>query len=413
MRLSLINNTHRSIFLSIVIVFVTSISCISQNQITKQPDNYVVMLSLDAFRWDYSTLYNTPNLNKIAKEGVQAKALIPCYPTKTFPNHYSMATGLYPDNHGIVNNSFFDSDLGFYSIGDRQSVEYPDFYGGEPIWITAEKQGVISASFYWVGSEAQIKGIQPTYWKKYKQKVPFEERIDTVIHWLTLPVEVRPRLITWYFHEPDAIGHKQGPNSPQTKAMVERIDSLLGIFIKKVKALPHASKINIIIVSDHGMASISPDKVINLSDYLNKDWFDIISGGNPVYSLQPKEKFYQEALTSLKKIPNLKVWVRDSIPQRYHYGKNPRICDILVEANLGYSISWVGDTERYSGGTHGYDNQYPDMHGIFYAYGPAFKKGYQQPAFMNIQLYPLIAYILGIKPEPVDGKVYDLTGMLR
>ncbi len=380
---------------------------------SEQPDNYVVMLSLDGFRWDYCDLYDTPNLNKIAQEGVKAKSMIPCYPSKTFPNHYSMATGLHPDHHGIVNNSFYDSELGFYSISDRQSVEFPDFYGGEPIWITAEKQGVKAASFYWVGSEAQVKGMQPTYWKKYNKRVPFTYRIDTVIHWLTLPEASRPRLITWYFHDPDWTGHDYGPESPQTKASVEKLDSLVGIYIEKIKALPNASKINIIIVSDHGMASISKDKLINLSNLLNKDWFDVISGGNPIYSLQPKDKYYKEALEKLKKIPNIKVWERDSIPKRYHYGKNKRVCDILVEANLGYSISWADDKEGYDGGTHGYDNQYPEMHGIFYAYGPAFKKGYQQESFMNIDLYPLICYILKIKPEQVDGRLGEVIGMLK
>lgn len=398
---------------AVAIGIIFSFPCAAQDKGTTQPDNYVVMLSLDAFRWDYPTIYSTPNLNQIAKEGVKADALIPCYPSKTFPNHYSIATGLYPDNHGIVNNSFNDPALGFYSISDRQSVEYPDFYGGEPIWVTAEKQNVKTASFYWVGSEAQIQGIQPTYWKKYKQRVPFSNRIDTIIHWLTLPEDVRPRLITWYYHEPDWTSHEYGPVWPQTKVVVERIDSLLGVFIRKVKALPNASKINIIIVSDHGMASISKDKLINLSDHINKDWFDIITGGNPVYNLQPKEEYYKQALEILKKIPNLKVWERDSIPKRYHYGKNKRVCDILIEADLGYSVSWVGDKDSYSGGTHGYDNQYPEMHGIFYAFGPAFKEGYQQPAFMNIDIYPLISYILGIKPEPVDGKLNEVKGMLK
>jgi len=398
---------------AIITSFLIWVPAMAQEKSTVQPDNYVIMLSLDAFRWDYSTIYNTPNLNRIAQEGVKADAMISCYPSKTFPNHYSMATGLYPENHGIVNNSFYDPTLGFYSIGDRQSVEFPDFYGGEPIWVTAEKQGVKTASFYWVGSETQIEGIQPTYWKKYKQRVPFSNRIDTIIHWLSLPQKARPRLITWYYHEPDWTSHENGPVSAQTKIVVERIDSLLGVFISKVNALPYASKINIIIVSDHGMAPISRDKLINLSDYIDKDWFDVVGGGNPIYNLQPKDQYKKQALDILKKIPNLKVWERDSIPIRYHYGKNPRICDILIEADLGYSVSWSGDKDRFSGGTHGYDNMYPEMQGIFYAYGPAFKKGYKQPPFMNIDLYPMIAYILGIKPEKVDGKIGDVIGIFN
>lgn len=386
--------------------------CTAQETSTQQPDNYVIILSLDAFRWDYSTIYNTPNLNKIAKEGVKANALISCYPSKTFPNHYSIATGLYPDHHGIVNNSFNDPELGFYSISDRQSVEYPDFYGGEPIWVTAEKQGIKTASYYWVGSEAQIEGIQPTYWKKYKQKVSFAARIDTLIHWLSLPSAERPHFIACYFHEPDWTSHEYGPVSPQTKVVVERLDSLVGVLLTKVKALPNASKINIIIVSDHGMAPITKEKSINLSNYLSKDSFDVVSGGNPIYSLQPKEGYQKKAMAILHKIPNIKVWSRDSIPARYHYGKNKRVSDILIEADLGYSISWKEDKEKFSGGTHGYDNMYPEMQGIFYAVGPDFKKGYQQPAFINIDIYPLIAYILKIKPAQVDGRLGEVIEMV-
>ncbi len=386
---------------------------ISQNIKKNNPDNYVVLLSIDGFRWDYPTMYKTPNLNKIAQEGVKADALIPCYPSKTFPNHYSIATGLYPDNHGIVMNSFYDKQYGYFSLGDRAAVGNGNFYLGEPIWVTAEKQGVRTASFYWVGSEAPIQNIHPTYWKKYKQRVPFTDRLDTVLHWLTLPDAQRPRLITWYYHEPDWTSHEYGPKSIQTKVVVEQIDSLLGVYMAKMKTLPIYDKINFIIVSDHGMATISSDKFINLSNYVKKEWFDIIAGSNPDYILQPKEEYRQIAYNELKKIPNLKVWLRDSIPARFHYGKNPRVCDILIECDLGYSLSWADDNEGYTGGAHGYDNQYPDMHGIFYAIGPAFKKGYTQPAFMNINVYPLITHLLNIKPAKVDGNLDEIKGILK
>ena len=399
------------LFIVIGTLYLTS--CFAQHQKEDKPDTYVVMLSLDAFRWDYSDLFNTPNLNRIAREGVKAKSLISCYPSKTFPNHYSIATGLHPDHHGIVNNSFYDQNLGYYSLGDRKSVENAQFYGGEPIWVTAEKQGVISASFYWAGSEAPIKGYHPHYWKKYKQKVPFEDRVDTVINWLSLPEPVRPRLITWYLHEPDWTSHEYGPTSQEVKHVVEKIDSLLGIFLQKVEELPHASKINILIVSDHGMASISPDKFISLSKHLDKDWFEVISGSNPVYSLQPKEEYRQKVITILKGIPNLKTWERKDIPSRYVYGTNSRINDILLEAEMGYSISWADDNEGYSGGTHGYDNLYPEMQGIFYAKGPAFKENFIQPSFMNINIYPLIAHILGLTPEKVDGNLEEVKGLLK
>lgn len=380
---------------------------------TADSDQYVVILSLDAFRWDYPTLANTPNLNSIAHDGVTAQALIPCYPTKTFPNHYSMATGLHPNNHGLVCNRFWDAELGFYSIGDRNAVENPLFYGGEPFWLTAEKQGVKAATYYWVGSEAPIGGQYPSFWKKYDQKVPFAHRIDTVIHWLNLPIEQRPRLIAWYYHEPDLMAHRDGPTGPRTMSLVEEIDSLIGIYLQKIAELPHADKINLMIVSDHGMADISPDRYINLNEYVNRDWFELITGGSPVYSLKPKEEFYEHAIASLKAIPNLTAWRRSEIPARLHYGSNPRIQDVVIEAAAGYSVGFASDGSRFTGGTHGYDNQNPDMHGIFFAKGPAFKKGYKHRAFQNTNLYTIITHILGLDPAETDGEWDEVKDLFR
>lgn len=401
----------RSIFVFALLGSFTLIllACIVSDSSKK--DTYVVMLSLDGYRWDYPELTSTPNLHAIASNGVRANALIPCYPSKTFPNHYSMATGLHPDHHGIVCNNFYDSTLGYYSINDRKAVGNSGFYGGEPIWVTAEKQGVTSASYFWVGTETLIKGYQPTYWKKYNQKTSFEDRIDTVIHWLSLPIEKRPRFITWYSHQPDWTSHDNGPTGVKTLAMASKLDSLIGIFMRKLSKLPHANNVNFMVVSDHGMANISSEKYINLSNYISKDLFDIITGGNPVYSLKPKPNKKEEALTKLRAVPHLKVWEKHQLPERYVYGKNSRINDIVIEAELGYSVGWSFKSEPYSGGTHGYDNQYPEMHGIFFAQGPAFAKGIKYEAITNTNLYGIIAHILGLKPEPTDGNLHDVKGI--
>ena len=382
-------------------------------QVNDSSGNYVLLISLDGFRWDYPNIYNTPNINAFGRDGVRAQSLFSCYPTKTFPNHYSIATGLHPDHHGIVNNSFYDKELGYYRLGDRKSVENGKFYEGEPIWVTAEKQGIKTASFYWVGSEAPIKGIQPTYWKRYAQNVTFTQRIDTVIKWFSLPTDQRPRLVTFYFHEPDGVGHAYGPVSPQTKKVVEQLDSLMGYFLTRLSELPVATKLNIIILSDHGMAEISSDKVVNLSDYIDKGMFKYISGGNPVYTLQPLPDQYAEVLSKLKAIPHLKVWERNEIPKRYIYGSNPRVNDILVEAELGWSVTWTNNEDSYTGGTHGYNNFIPDMQGIFYARGPAFKSGYISPSFYNVNVYSIIAHILNLKPAQTDGNLDEVRGMLK
>lgn len=382
-------------------------------QVNSAPDTYVLLISLDGFRWDYPNIYRTPNIDEFGKTGVRAQSLISCYPSKTFPNHYSIATGLHPDHHGIVNNSFYDEQLGYYRLGDRKSVENGNFYEGEPIWVTAEKQGVKTASFYWVGSEAPIKGIQPTYWKRYDQKVPFSQRVDTVMKWLSLPINQRPRLVTFYYHQPDWVSHDYGPVSPQTQRVVEQLDSLIGYFLGRLSELPIANQLNVIILSDHGMAEISKDKVVNLSEYMDKNMFKYISGGNPVYTLQPLPEHANEVLNKLQTIPHLKVWERNSIPKRYVYGNNPRVNNILVEADLGWSVTWAHDRESYSGGTHGYDNMIPEMQGIFYARGPAFKSGYVHPSFLNVNVYPIIANILGLQPARTDGSLDEVRGMMK
>ncbi len=202
-------------------------SCGSERKIPAE-EQYVVMLSMDGFRWDYASRVETPWLDYIAANGVNAEYVKPAFPSKTFPNHYSMATGLYPDNHGIVDNNFTCPVNGTYRLGDRESVENGAFYGGEPVWVTAEKQNVTAASFFWVGSEAPVQGIQPTYWKRFDGSVPFTSRMDTVISWLQLEEESRPRLVTFYFQEPDSQGHRTGPESPEIDVLVMELDSLVG-----------------------------------------------------------------------------------------------------------------------------------------------------------------------------------------
>ncbi|NQU80840.1 MAG: alkaline phosphatase family protein, partial [Bacteroidetes bacterium] len=238
-----------------VLLSILAISC--KNNHSTDPDAknnpYVVMLSLDGFRWDYPQKANTPNLDRIAEIGVRAESLRPCFPTKTFPNHYSIATGLYPGNHGIVLNNFYDSAMDVsYSLGNRESVENGDFYGGEPIWVTAENQGVITASYFWVGSEAPVKGVQPTYWKRYEHKFPFTQRVDSVIAWLSLPEEKRPHLITWYMDEPDSKGHQLGPDNPDLIPVISYLDSLVGNFMFKLNRLEIGKNVNFIVISDHG-----------------------------------------------------------------------------------------------------------------------------------------------------------------
>jgi len=364
---------------------------------------YVVVVSLDGFRWDYASKTQTPNLDSIEKYGVKAKSLKPSFPTKTFPNHYALATGLYPDHHGIVQNTFYDPEMDAeYMIRDRKAVENPDFYQGEPIWVTAEKQGVPTASYFWVGSEATIQGLQPSIWKEYEHDFPFEQRIDSVVAWLQLPEDKRPQLLMLYFHEPDHVGHAYGPDSPATAKMVQHLDSLMGILSKKLNNLPNANNINLIILSDHGMGNVSAEKNIVFDQHVDTAWFDKIMGHNPNLLLKVKKEFYDTTWKALQQIPQLTTWKHGQVPERLHYGTNPRTLDFIVVADSSWSISFSDDPVSYEG-AHGYDNANKDMHAIFYAIGPDFKVGYKAPVFENVDVYPLLAEILQVTPAQTDG----------
>lgn len=370
---------------------------------------------MDGFRWDYASKVETPNIDRMVREGVHAESLIPSYPSKTFPNHYSMATGLYPDHHGIVQNNFFDKELNReFSIGNRSTVSDSIFWGGEPIWETAERQGVRAASFYWVGSETNAF-YQPSRKKLYVEEVSFGSRIDSVISWLNLPEKNRPHLIMFYFHEPDGVGHQYGPDSDELKDYIIKLDHYLGDFLKKLDQTEKALgiEVNFILTSDHGMGAIAEDQMIVLSDIIDTERLIRVHGGNPVYLISPETNYLEEAYANLKSTTGLKVWKKAELPKHYHYGTNPRIEELIIEANSGWGLTIKPRRGYYSAGTHGYDPQNSDMHGIFYASGPAFKNGYEHPGFENVCLYPLIAAILKLEPAATDGKLQSVKSMLN
>ena len=393
-------------------LLLSAISCRNKGADTETHDTYVVVVSFDGFRWDYADLYETPNFDNLASQGVKAERMIPSFPTKTFPNHYSLATGLYPDNHGIINNSFYAAELeGVYRIGDRDMVSDPDAYFGEPIWVTAGEQGIKSASFFWVGSEAPIKGSYPTYWKKYDGTVPYIDRVDKVIDWLELPLEKRPGLVMLYFDQPDGIGHNYGPVHDSTGEVVEYLDTVLGYLRNKIAALEYGGLVNLIVLSDHGMGPVSPDRYVNLYDYIHEDWTESLIGGNPVYLIDPVEDYKDSITRALNGIMGVSAWQKEDIPEHLHYGDSPRFPGIVVVADSLWSIGTRTDPSGYTGGTHGYSNAYTDMHTIFYAEGPAFKNGYSAPAFPNVDVYGIITHILELDPADNDGNLSRVSGM--
>lgn len=370
---------------------------------------------MDGFRWDYASKVETPNIDQMVREGVHAKSLIPSYPSKTFPNHYSMATGLYPDHHGIVQNNFFDKELKReFSIGNRNTVGDSIFWGGEPIWETAERQGVMAASYYWVGSETNAY-FQPSIRKIYDEEISFGSRIDSVISWLNKPEKDRPHLIMFYFHEPDGVGHDYGPDSEETKDYIIQLDEYLGDFLTKLDKVQDelGIEVNFILTSDHGMGAIEEKQTIVLSEIIDPEQLIRVHGGNPVYLISTKDNYTDEAIANFEATAGLRVWRKEELPKHYHYGTNPRIEELIIEANSGWGLTFYPRNRGYSAGTHGYDPQNTDMQGIFYAIGPAFKTGYEHQSFENVCIYPLIAEILKLEPAATDGRLESVRSMLN
>ena len=401
----------RTSFVVILVIFF-SLHSISQKSARYEAlkDRYVIVLSLDGFRKAYLKTCKTPNLDSIARVGVKS-TFIPSFPSLTFPNHYAMATGLYPENNGIVHNKFLTTKGLEYAIANRDAVENPCFYKGEPIWNTAERQGVKSASFFWVGSETKINGLQPGLWKKFDSTVPFSSRGDSVVEWLKRPEEVRPHLIMWYIEEPDHCGHVFTPESAETINTIEKLDRLVGDFCNKINNLPIASQIDFIIVSDHGMARYYPESRIDLSDYLPRDSFDYVVDGAPTL-LYPKKTYTKKAIAILKSIPNLKVWHKNHVPRKYHYSRNEDIGEVVVLPEVGTQLLF-GKTDSKTLAAHGYDNFTPEMSAIFFAAGPSFKVNTETKPMPNVNLYLLICELLNIKASKNDGDIRIVKKMLK
>jgi len=392
------------------------------------PKEYVLLVSFDGFRYDYSNIVDTPNFDKIEKEGVKAKSLKPIFPTLTFPNHYSIATGCYADKHRIISNTFYSKTLDrVYSMYDRETVSDSAFYGSEPIWLTAERNGLKTASYFWVGSEAM--GKTPSIYKNYDSAVPFTARIDSVISWFGLPEDKRPELALLYFNEPDHTGHMFGPESVEISDMVLQSDFILGYLLEQINTLSIKDKLNLIVVSDHGMSTVSQDKLIFLDDFLSKDMINY-QGGGAICMINQKERpnfsfknLFKKTRYSLKEINKrinfiefIDVYKKEKIPYEYHF-LNQDSPDFLLVADNEWFItdrknsSKIGKTLN---GMHGYDPKYLETHGIFYAMGPSFRKGYNMKSFENIHVYPIICKILNIpEHENIDGDIDQVRMMLR
>ncbi len=398
----------------------TAVSAYAQ----RESKPYVILVSFDGFRHDYVAKYNPPNFKEFISAGAQAEALIPSFPSKTFPNHYTIVTGLNPGNHGLVDNSFYDRNRNeFYGMRNKSRVADPYYYGGVPLWELAKRNGMKSASFFWVGSEMSDSVRRPDYYFPFDDTVDPRKRVQQVLDWLKLPAAERPHVITLYFSFPDHEGHEYGPNAPETQQAVLRADSLLGELMVGVKAthLP----VNILLVSDHGMKELTVaeqtyifiDELVDRKDRSIK----LVNGGTQTHLYVEGEIKRDSLYTLLKqKEKNFTVLKKVEYLPRWNYN-HLRVGDLMVMAEPGYYIR-EGTRERFftqaklgtKMGVHGYDPATePAMRGIFYAQGPNIKKGIQVAPFQNIHVYPLIGKILGLPVPVIDGKEEVLNILYR
>ena len=378
----------------------------------------VVLISLDGVRWDYLDLYDAPNLAAIAEEGVRAERLTPVFPTKTFPNHYSTVTGLYPENHGIISNTMYDPDMDAgFSLSNREAIIDARWWQGEPLWVTAEKQGQIAATYFWPGSEAAIQGVRPSFWFEYDGRVPGEERVDQVLEWLDLPATERPTFITQYFSDVDGAGHRHGPNAPEVSAALADVDAFIGRLVDGIADRGLQDEVNLIITSDHGMAETSEQRVIILDDFFEPESARIVDF-SPILMMYPPAGVDEDSLVrALDAHEHLVAYMRAEIPERFHLAGHTRTPPIFALADEGWTITtrsrYEADPGRINGGAHGYDNELESMGGIFIARGPAFATGYVSRPFLNIHIYELICEILALDPTPNDGRLEAVVDLLR
>ena len=383
----------------------------------------VILISLDGFRYDYLDKYSPPTLTALAKGGVLAKWMIPSFPTKTFPNHYTVATGLYPQNHGIVDNSVYDFGETF-SMSKRKEVQNPRWWWGEPIWVTAEKQGQIAASYFFVGSETMILNEAPTHWRTYNGRVPNIMRVDKILGYLDLPKESRPTMMSMYFSATDDVGHEFGPDSEETRYAVLEVDEYIKRLVDGLKIRGIDRKVNIIITSDHGMAAVDQRNAIVMDDYFDTEdkslAHPILTSGE-IWQIFPKEGMENLIADRLKNIKRARCWQKADIPARFHYNNGKRIAPIICSPDEGWFLT---SRERYetqkksddfaqTRGAHGYDNQFQSMQATFIAHGPAFKRRYLAEPFANIEVYNIMCEILGLIPAKNDGDLRRVKGMLR
>jgi predicted AlkP superfamily pyrophosphatase or phosphodiesterase len=343
--------------------------------------------------------------------------LRPAFPTLTFPNHYTIVTGLYPDHHGIVNNRMVDPVSGKrFVYSDRSTTSDPSWWGSEPLWVSVERQGGHAATMFWPGSDVAIDGVRPEHWLPFDGKMSPDARVDQALAWLDLPPAERPGFVTLYFEQVDHAAHEHGPDSKEVDAALRELDAALGRLVDGLKQRGIADSANLVIVSDHGGTASGPDKVVLIDDFVNVADIDIINTGVLAGFVPKRGHEAQVERAVLQPHEHVRCWRKADVPARLHYGTNARVPPLLCLADDGWLIftrEFMNRPNRHiSVGEHGYDNDDPKMQALFVAHGPAFKRGLVVPEFDNVDIYSLLAHVLHIKPQPNDGNYADVAPML-
>jgi predicted AlkP superfamily pyrophosphatase or phosphodiesterase len=410
--------------LFILFVLLTASACQRSLSSAAKPaaePQYLILISMDGFRWDYLDRFQPPHLSRFVKEGVRAESMISCFPSKTFTNHYSIATGMYPDHHGMVDNSFFDAEKNLvYGMGRRELVQDGSWYGGTPIWVWAAQKGLKTASFFFVGSEADIQGVRPHYYYNYDGSIPNEKRVQQALDWLRLSEAERPRLITMYFSDMDDQGHRYGPNADEKlREKLMALDSVLGRLFEGLDSLQ--LPVNVIFVSDHGMAEVPVKNLLPIESIENEDQYMTVNNGALAHlylrDTATAEAVYQNLKADEK---HYKIYRTEETPYFETPPTNPRWGNFIVVPDSGYyfvNARTMGFRQRSGDvvvGEHGFDPERREMHGIFFARGPAIREAWVARSFKNIHVYPLMCRILGIGiPTDIDGKAEVLNPVLR
>jgi predicted AlkP superfamily pyrophosphatase or phosphodiesterase len=377
----------------------------------------LILVSLDGYRADYLDRGYSPVLAAIAADGAHAAGLRPVFPSITYPNHYTLVTGLYPDQHGVVNNTMHDPALGSFSPSNRAANTDGRWWDqAEPIWITAEKQGLRTASVFYPGTQAEIHGTRPSYWQLFDSGVQPDARVDQVLAWLDLPSGQRPSFVSLYFEQADVAGHNYGPDSMQLNEALVTVDAALGRLVAGLRQRGKFDDTNLIVVSDHGMSATSSDRVVLLDQIVNVDHIELVTAIVNA-GINPKAGYEAEVERALlAPHAHLQCWKKGSLPKQFHYGHNARIPAIVCVTDDGWMVGTAAMASKQAHvplGEHGYDNDDHQMRALFVARGPAFKQHVTAPVLDNINVYALLAKLLEIEPRPNEGSPAATAGMLR